>query len=449
MSRPSNTASSGGPRALLAALTRGSAGKALLTVADQGVVSAANFISLIIVGRACVQAELGLYSLGFTVVLFAMNSQNALITSAYIVFSPRLEGEAAARYAGSTLVHQVVLSVSLAAGLAAAGAVFALFSTPDAGLAGLERVLWALAACVLFILFKEYARQVCFAGLRTVTALALDVGASVLQVAGLAAAGLSGRLSSWSAYAVIGAAAGIAAAFWLYSQRRRFAPVRAAIWADFRRNWTYCKWIFAMNLAYVAANQVYPWLLAGFHGKEANGVFGACSGVVFFANPFVLGLSNFLGPKAVHAHKEGGVAGMRSVVNHATVFFAVTMSLFWAGMLVLGEWLLVLLFGASYAGNGAVVGLLAASQFVWALTIPVNFGLNAMERPDVAFKALLLGLVFTFTAGVWLVRAYGPAGVAWGLLAGNCIACVYNRAVYARHARFLMSLEQSPGGAGA
>lgn len=445
MSTPANTLSPRAVRTLLSTLLSGSIGKALLTVVDQGVVSAANFVSLIIVGRACAQAELGLYALGFTIVLFAMNSQNALITSAYIVFSPRLTGEAHARYAGSTLAHQVLLSAVLAAGLAVAGAVLALVLAPAADLAGLERVLWVLAAFIFFILLKEYARQVCFAGLRTAAALALDTSAAVLQVAGLAALGLSGQLSSGLAYCVIGAAAGIAAATWLRRQRGFFTPVRGDILSDLRRNWVYCKWIFAMNLAYVAANQVYPWFLAGFHGPEANGVFGACAGVVFFANPFVLGMSNFLGPKAVHAYKEGGTVGMRSVVNKATAFFAVTMSLFWIGMAVLGDWLLTLLFGASYAGNGTTVSLLAASQLVWALTIPVNFGLNAMERPDVAFKSLLLGLVFTFTGGIWLVSAFGPAGVAWGLLAGNCIACVYNRAVYARQARSLMIGEPQPG----
>ncbi|HNT87132.1 MAG TPA: polysaccharide biosynthesis C-terminal domain-containing protein [Candidatus Hydrogenedentes bacterium] len=416
-------------------LWNGSAAKAVLTVIDQGVVSAANFLSLIIVGRACAQSELGLYALGFTIVLFAMNSQNALITSAYIVFSPRLSGEAHARYTGSTLVHHVTLAVIIAAGLAVAGGLFAFMTAPTADLAGLDRVLWALAMVIFFILLKEYARQVCFAGLRTGAALVLDLGMSALQVGGLTALGVMGHLSAGRAYGVIGVAAAFAALTWLGTQRRRFAPVRSEVLPDFLRNWAYCRWIFAMNLAYVAANQAYPWVLVGFHGPVANGVFGACAGVVFFANPFVLGLSNFLGPKAVHAYKEGGVPGMRSVVRKATLFFAVTMTLFWLGMTLLGEWLLVLLFGPAYAGNGVTVSILAASQLIWSLTIPVNFGLNAMERPDVAFKSLLLALAFTFTAGVWLVNAFGPAGVACGLLAGNGIACVYNRVVFARESR--------------
>lgn len=410
----------------VAALLRGSLGKAMLTIADQGLVSAANFLSGIIVGRACLKEEFGLYVLGFTIVLFAMNTQNSLVSSAYVVFSPRMDAQERARYTGSTLAHQLVLSGLLVLGLFAAGLALSFGIGP----AGLGRVLMALSAVLAFILLKEYGRQVSFAGLRAEMALALDGVLFVFQVGGLGLLAWRGWLSADRAYLVMGAGAGVAALGWFVARRGQFANPAGQVVSDFRRNWAYCKWIFAMNLAYVACNQVYPWFLLTFHGSEANGEFGACSQTVFFANPFVLGLSNFLAPKTVHAYAEGGVAGMRRVVWKATVFFAVSMCLFALFMVFFGEWLLVLLYTDKYAGEGLTVAILAVGQLAWALTIPVNFGLNAMERPDAAFKSLLLALVFTMTAGVWMVKAFGPPGVAGGLLAGNIIAFLYNRWVY-------------------
>ena len=46
-------------------------GKGAATVADQAVASATNFVTSVIIGRACSKDELGFYMLGFTIMLFA------------------------------------------------------------------------------------------------------------------------------------------------------------------------------------------------------------------------------------------------------------------------------------------------------------------------------------------------------------------------------------------
>lgn len=433
------SSSSGRARAALGAILEGAAGKALVTILDQGVVSATNFFTSIIIARTCTKDEFGLYMLGLTIAVLAMNTQNSLITSAYMVFSPRMQEDERRRYAGSTLLHETFLAALFVLALP----VGALIYVASGGSAGLERVLFALAPAIFGIMLKEYARQVCFAALSTVTAFLIDMGVFVLQLLGLAALALSGAVAADRAFWITGVATLIASVTWLSFRRPAFAPEWGRVGSDFAANWKYCRWIFAMNVAYIGANQVYPWLLLAFHGPEANGVFGACFNVVFFANPFILGLGNFLGPKAVHAYASGGIRRMHSVVNKATLFFAVTMTVFCAGMLFFGNWILVLLCGEQYDGNGGTVFILALSQLVWALTIPVNYALNAAERPDVAFKSLLLALLFTFTAGVWMVHAFGPAGIAGGLLAGNIIACVYNRIVYVRQVRVLSRRERA------
>jgi O-antigen/teichoic acid export membrane protein len=402
-------------------------GKAMLTVAGQGIVSAANFATSIMIGRSS-KEELGLYVLGFSIVLFAVNSQNALITSAYMVYSPRMEGEALAQYTGSSLIHQLTLALIIMAGVACGAA----FTMAGYGPEGLTAVLLVLACVVGLYMLKEYGRQISFAKLHTGTALILDAGVATMQIAGLAALFYFGLLNASRAFLVIGLGAGFAGLTWLLFRRDQFSPRVAVAPGDFRRNWTFGKWIFAQNLAFVATNQVYPWLLTGFHDTEATGAFGACSAIIFFSNPFILGLSNFLGPKTVHAFTHGGPAEMSSVVNKASIFFVVTMGFFCLVVFALGEWALVLLYGESFAGYGWTISTLAVGQLVWSYTIPANFGLNAMERPDVAFKSLLLALIITATVGVWLVYSYGPLGVAAGLLMGNIASCIFNRYMYRR-----------------
>jgi len=412
-----------GPTLVVGFLT----GKAFWTLLDQGIVSAANFATTLIIGRTSAE-QLGLYVLGFTIVIALVNAQSSIINFAYTVYSPRLEDDARARYTGSTLVHQGCYGALVITGLAVAG-----WAVPrDMTEEGLAPVLSALAGVILFLLLREYARQVSFARLRAKTALAVDCFIAAVQVGGLLLLAWYGRLTARTAWMVIGSGAGLAVLAWLFAHRRLFAIHLAHIVPDFRKNWSFSRWILAYSLAYLASTQLYPWILNFFHGKTETGIYGACTGVIFLANPFLLGMGNFLGPKTSHAYAEEGVAALRRVVNKATAFFAATMGVFCLIMFTAGPYLVMFLFGDAYAGQHWPIALLALAQLAWAFTIPANFGLNALERPDVSFKGLLLAVGVTLTLGVYLVYALGIVGVAAGMLAGNTAACLFTRAVFSR-----------------
>ncbi|MFP4501125.1 MAG: lipopolysaccharide biosynthesis protein [Candidatus Hydrogenedentota bacterium] len=423
----------GGPVARVRAHLDSAAGKAFITLADQGVVSATNFLTAVLVGRFAGTEELGLYYLGFQgILIFAQNTQMSLVSAAYIVYGPRLSGEDFRQYTGSTLLHYAALAVIAALGLLVAGLGLRATGVPQ-DMAGLDKVLLVMAGAVIFFLLREYARQVCFARLNAHAALVLDGFVLVAQVCGLMALGGLGVLTADRAYMVVGLACGAGGLTWLAARRQIFSPHMGRAWPDFRKNWRYSRWVFAMNLAFLGSMQIYPWLLVSFHGKEANGILGACATVIFLSNPFIIGMSNFLGPKCVHALTERGAPGLQQVVRTATAFFAVTMGGFCVIMLAGGGVALHLLFGdAELAAYGHVVSIWAVGQLAWALRAPAEYGLNAIERPDVGFKALLLMLLITVTAGVWLTWRYQAAGVAVGIAAGQTAACVYSRTVFAR-----------------
>ena len=75
--------------------------------------------------------------------------------------------------------------------------------------------------------------------------------------------------------------------------------------ADLKRNWTFGKWVFASGLLWTASTNLYPWLLAFFHGAAAAGTFAACMGVVSASNPVLLGIQNLVGPKIAHEYAQG------------------------------------------------------------------------------------------------------------------------------------------------
>ena len=79
----------------------------------------------------------------------------------------------------------------------------------------------------------------------------------------------------------------------------------------------------------------------------------ACMTVMFFSNPFMLGISNILGPRTAQAFADAGRAGVRRCAQRAMVFIAVAMSGFCAAVALYGEQVVGLLFkDPAYAGHG-------------------------------------------------------------------------------------------------
>ena len=212
-----------------------------------------------------------------------------------------------------------------------------------------------------------------------------------------------GELSACRAYFVSGAACGLAAAGWFFLHRSHFTTPAGGAVADFRRNWLLGKWNLAGGLANLAGIQAYPWILALFHGNAATGSLAACLGVVFIANPVIIGFGNFLGPKITHAFAQGGAAEVHRIILKATLVFFAIMSSFSVVMLFLVALILRMIYGVKYVGFDMVVGVLAMSQLVETVSFPLVFSLFVMGRPDAGFKSYLLAMLVTFTLGLWLV----------------------------------------------
>jgi O-antigen/teichoic acid export membrane protein len=177
---------------------------------------------------------------------------------------------------------------------------------------------------------------------------------------------------------------------------------------------------------------MYPWILTAFHGAAATGVLAACRGILFSANPFLQGLLNFLGPKFAHEFHKNGSDGLYRATVRAVLVIAAVMGVFCLAMLLFGGNILKLVYGEKYAGYGVVIAVLALAHLVSAVNAPLTSSLMAMERTDVEFKCSLAAVVVISTIGIWLVRGYGPLGVAFGLLTANLVALTFGWIVFQR-----------------
>jgi O-antigen/teichoic acid export membrane protein len=397
------------------------AARGMVSIVDQGVVSLTNFLTGVIIGRACSKEEFGLYSLCFSIVLFLASFQTTLISTPYIVYSPRFEAFDRAAYTGSNLIHQFVISIFAIAGLSAA---FLVLST-GMGPTGLAPVVGALAIAITFILMREFARRVLFSRLKFEHALFIDILVAMVQIGMLVILAKNGMLSARWTYYVMGLACGLATVVWFYFDHKNIELKPKQVFSDFRLNCQIGKWDFASGIMAVASIQLYTWFIAIFYGTEATGILAACLGLSFLVNPLILGLANYLGPKTMHAFTERGIGQVHHMVGRIIVIFSVLMSLYSIIMIIWGERLLQMTYGSKYAGFGFVVGLMALAKLAEVLPLGFHCGFYALEKADIYFRSQSLLLIISLTAGLFFVRAYGVAGVAYGLITANTAAAVY------------------------
>src|SRR5438067_4849932 len=125
----------------VARLLGGAAGKDTLAVLDQAVVSGTSFLTTILLWRWCGPGELGVYSLGFTLLVTWGCVQESLIALPYTIYRHRPVLGTPEEYAGSVLVHQGLLSILALLVLAAGGAGLSWLGAVP----GLAAVTWSLA----------------------------------------------------------------------------------------------------------------------------------------------------------------------------------------------------------------------------------------------------------------------------------------------------------------
>jgi O-antigen/teichoic acid export membrane protein len=259
--------------------------------------------------------------------------------------------------------------------------------------------------------------MVSFAHLRIKTALSIDSVVAVLQIGVLLMLAHFDALSSaFRAFWVVGVACGLTGGFWLFTQSGKLTLNIPQALADFKRNWKFSKWLAATFPVANLRTQLSPWLLAFFYGLSSTGLFAACLNLASTANPFVMGVGNFLGPKAAQSYARGGVSPLRRFVLLAYVPIGLGMAVFCLGMLVFGGRLVQLVYGDDYVGLGMVVAVLASGAFVMSLSSPANRGLLALEMSRETFFAEFLILIVMATLGLFLILTFGIVGAALAVL---------------------------------
>src|SRR5688572_3798039 len=268
-----------------------------LSIIDQALVSGTSFVTSVILGRCAGREDLGIYYLALSVVLFVRGMQEQLVSAPYMIYCGRQAAADQPRYAASALMHQCLLSLFAILGLS-------VVCVLGWGPAGMRQSLLILLCAAPLLWMREFVRQMSFAHLDVRAAIVTDLTITLTQLGALGYLAMYGQLSVVSTLAVMGICCGLASIAWLASGRQKFTLSWSAVWLDWTRNWTFSRWALASHLLACSSPYILPWVVAATHGERETGTLGACATLVGLSNMFLIGLANYLSPKAARAYAD-------------------------------------------------------------------------------------------------------------------------------------------------
>jgi len=387
----------------------------VITVIDQGIVSATSFFTGVIIGRTLEKEQFGYYLLGLTIVFVAINLQNALISWPYTIYINRYNKIQHAIFKGSTLIHLLFLCLILIIVLV----IFPIIATVYFKISQIEHILWALVISITFIMLREFIRRIFFASMHMGSALLLDLLISMFQIGGLILFSYEKTLSASRSFWIIGAACGLVSVSWLMLNQESFVFSLAAAWSSFKTNFSFGKWIFIGSTIFTASNQLFPWLLTNYHGVATTGTLAANLGIVGLSNPFAQAIGNYLLPKTTDIYNLTGLKGLRQVVLKATIVIGFIMMIFCLLIFIFGSKFIIFVYGDKYASSPTVLLLLTFSAFASVISSPFSYALYALNKPRILFQIDIASSIIFVLFAIMFIKRLGLLGVGIGLLGGN------------------------------
>lgn len=401
------------------------------SLADQALVSGANFLLVVLFGRWLRPEDYGAVSVGLAVFLLAANFYHALLLEPMSVLGPRhFSGWLGSYFVAVAKIHGVAVLMLSALVLGAAG----LAAQVSAALA---HALAGLAASIPFVLTYWLLRRICYVLMKP--AIALRGGVAFM----LAAVGASfltrgaGSSNAAALFLLTGFAAFLASLVLFGSARARLRCNGALGASVIAAHWSYGRWMAGVSVTYWLANSAFPVLLGWKAGLAASAGLRALENLVAPVLQVTGAMSLLLLPWVSGQAYAHGIGFLRRYQRWAMTGAAVIVGSYLACVLVFRRLLLGWLYGsAPYQALASLAPVMAAAVLIRGVSdLSFSLALKGAARPEAHFVASLVSTAFVATGGTWLVEHWAIAGAAWTMLLSNAIQAAVLAVCFVRLAR--------------
>lgn len=387
-------------------------------LADQTLVSGANFLTALLLARALGLEAFGVFTLAWMAVLLVNGLQHGLVTAPMMTIGPKQPADGQRAYFGAVLSHGVLFAVAAFAALWGGGRL--LGAVLDHGL--VSDLALPVAAAAVACQWHDLMRRYFFMRGDAKAAFAIDAVRYVGQLAVIVALfALAGDGATVSGVVWALAVVAIVAATWGATAVPRPVWDWPTITAITVRHWRFGKWLTLSAVLQWVAGNLFLIAAGSLLGTAAVGALKAAQTLMGVTHVLFQGLENVAPVDAARHLERHGAAGLRAYLR--TIAMAGGGATALVALLAIaapGFWL-DLVFGGDYAAHGHLLRWYAVIYLAIFAALPLRIGLRTLERTREIFTAYLCMGALTVAAAYPLVLAWGTDGVCAGLLAGNLV----------------------------
>lgn len=394
---------------------------AALSLFDQGIVSVANFLTIVLLARALPIEAFGVFMVANTVLLLLTGLQNALVSQPHNILGAQRSGHRYATLTTTLGALQLVTCVAFMLIAAAAG-----FLWSASGADSYARTAYALALIIPAWMSQEFVRRVLYTEGDIAGAALNNFISYGLQVAGIVGvyfvADLVDPQPAFALY-VLGGSSLVACLFGIALRCRRATRLkrgelfarqsRSEFAATAKETWRMSKWLVAQQGASWLGTSGQGLLLTAFLGPAAFGVYRAAYQVVNLLNPLRQAATNHLPSRAARIRAAEGRRGLSQWNSRMTYLLAIPFAVVALGIVFFAQPIAKLMYGTTdnLTHLELIVGLGALAYMLNFARTPLDYSVLVSGGARALFVRTLWLNAFVLTVGLLLIRQLGVIGV--------------------------------------
>jgi O-antigen/teichoic acid export membrane protein/thymidylate kinase len=417
------------------------AGRALLVVIDQGLISGSNFVLGILLARWLGAAEYGAYALAFAAFLLLSLVYHAIILEPMSVFGGSKYRDSLPHYLGELLWLQAAIGVACIMVLGAGATVTRALGGGRELVPALLGVSFA-SPCVLLLWF---ARRALYLEYRASLAAAGATLYSTILFAAMWGLYRTGLLSTLSAFAIMGMAALATSTYLLTWLRPVLKRSRLGSGVNVRdEHWRYGRWALTSSIfIWIPWNLYYP-VLASFSGLAAAGTLRALMNFALPVTQMYAAFALLLLPHTARIAQVEGWVGARRQGYIVGGIFTLGAIVYWTPVLLWSRQLVAFLYRGNYTDTNTYLPWLAAASILSGAAFGPMCTFRAMQSPSTVCLIYFISSTVGVALGVPAAHAYGLSGALFGLVLSSVLTVLVGVFMLGRSARKLVLPELHP-----
>lgn len=392
--------------------------RGLWGLCDHGLMSATNFLMMVLLARVLSPRDFGFYALTYTALLFVNGMQAALFTQPYTMLGAPRAGLDLVRYTTDTARLQALFAI-------VTGLIFIIIALLGAR-SGWEvaSLLLACAPATAAWQMQEFIRRVLYTNSAASRVFYNDVvsyGGQTLLVV---------LLWQWEALTPVTALLALAGTS-LLGVLIGLWQIRADLdWSHLSRigfrttaveNWHFGKWLLGGSLAGWTSGRIYPIAAAGMVSVATTGAMKAVQTILGPMNVLIFAIDPLVGPKVARIKNDEGIPALRTFISRIQLLMLFTVCAYCLVVAIFAGAILDRIYGPYYTQYAWLLIVMAINFGFTALRGPLSIALTALGETSALFRVRVASSIINLTLGLAAVYFLGLYGIGVGIMLNGIV----------------------------